>query len=418
MGRRMLTVLIGLALLVGACKSDDSGSVATGGGGTFKIGYYGALSGDFASSGKDALNGLTMFLEESNEQAGDIEIEIISEDTGGDPQNALNKARKLVEQDGVDVLVGPTLADEGYAVRDYVDQAKVPNLFPTVSGDDITQRLRTDWIIRTGWTSSQPAHPFAQWVYDQGVRRVAIIAYDYAFGWENVGGFQNVFEDLGGEVVQKLWTPQETSDFAPYLGQLNEDVDGVVVAQSGSSAISFLQQWQDFGLKGELPLYGLAAISDESILKEMGDEAVGMFTTLHWSAALETDAAQTFVEDFQSKFDYEPGYRAEAGYVTGQVIVSALENSDGGFDDAAELAEGFKAVKIDAPRGPVSFDEYGGIIQNVYIREVTKANGALQNTVMDTFDDVSQFWNYDSEAFLDTPVYSRNNYGQEIDLEG
>ncbi len=375
----------------------------------FKIGIYGSLTGNFASSGQETLNGLTLFLKEINSAAAGRTIQVISEDTAGDPNTALAKARKLVEQDKVDVLVGPSLANEGYAVRDYIDQAKVPDLFPTVSGDDITQRQRTPWIIRTGWTSSQPAHAFGKWVFDQGKKTVAIVAYDYAFGWENVGGFQKAFEDAGGKVVQKIWTPQTTSDFAPYLPQIKKDVDALVVVQSGGNAVRFLQQWQDFGLKGSIPLYGLSAVTDEAVLKTMGDEAVGMYTVLHWSAALQTPAAEAFVKKFKDAYKAAPGYRAESGYVTGEVIAKALENTSGNPGGAEGLAKALRAVKItDAPRGPISFDDYGGVVENEYIRRVDRVNGELQNTVIATVPNVSQFWTYDPKQFLSNPVYSRD----------
>ncbi len=375
----------------------------------FKVGFYGALTGNFAASGKDTLNGLTLFLKEINSTAGGRKIVMIVEDTAGDPNTALGKARKLVEDDKADVLVGPSLANEGYAVRDYIDRAKAPNLFPVVSGDDITQRSRTPWIIRTGWTSSQPAHPFGKWVYDQGKRRAAFIATDYAFGWENVGGFQRTFEDAGGKVIQKIWTPQTTSDFAPYFPQLKKDVDALIVGQSGGNAVRFLQQWQEFGLKGTVPLYGLCAVTDEALLKTMSDEAVGFYTVLHWSAALQTPRAEAFVKKFRGEFKDAPGYRAEAGYVTGEVIARALESTQGNPGGGKGLVDAMRAVKIsDAPRGPLSFDEYGGVVDNEYIRRVDRVGGQLQNTVIATFPNVSQFWTYDPKAFLSKPVYSRD----------
>jgi branched-chain amino acid transport system substrate-binding protein len=375
----------------------------------FKLGFYGAMTGNFASSGKDTFSGLTLFLKGINYTTGGRKIEVIVEDTSGDPNTALAKARKLVEQDKVDLLVGPTLANEGYAVRDYIDRVKAPCLYPVVSGDDITQRKRTPWIIRTGWTSSQPAHALGKWVYDQGKRRIAIIAYDYAFGWESVGGFQRTFEDAGGKVVQKIWTPQTTSDFAPYFPQIKKDVDAVVVAQSGGNAVRFLQQWQEFGLKEKYPLYGLAAITDEAVLKSMGEEAVGLFTVLHWSAVLQTPEAQAFVRKFKETYKDAPGYRAEAGYVTGQVIAKALENTGGKPGGNKGLVDAIRAVNIsDAPRGPISFDRYGGVVENVYIRRVDRVNGELQNTVIATLPKVSQFWTYDPSAFLKKPVYSRD----------
>ncbi len=384
-------------------------SPAAAGEAPFKIGFYGALTGNFAASGKDTLNGLTLFLKEVNYTAGGRKIVVIVEDTAGDPNTALAKARKLVEDDKADVLVGPSLANEGYAVRDYIDRAKAPNLFPVVSGDDITQRSRTPWIIRTGWTSSQPAHPFGKWVYDQGKRRAAFIATDYAFGWENVGGFQRTFEDAGGKVVQKMWTPQTTSDFAPYFPQLKKEVDAVAVCQSGGNAVRFLQQWQEFGLKGKIPLYGLCAITDEALLKSMDDEAVGLYSVLHWSAALQTPRAEAFVKKFEEQFKDAPGYRAEAGYVTAEVIARALENTHGNPGGPKGLVDAMRAIKIsDAPRGPISFDEYGGVVQNEYIRRVDKVKGELQNTVIATFPNVSQFWTYDPKTYLGKPVYSRD----------
>ncbi len=375
----------------------------------FKIGLYGAMTGNFASSGKDMLNGLDLYLKEIGHTAAGRKITVVVEDTAGDPNTSLTKARKLIEQDKVDVLVGPTLANEGYAVRNYIDHAKVPDLFPTVSSDDITQRERTPWIIRTGWTSSQPAQALGKFVYDQGKRRVAVIGVDYAFGWENVGGFQRVFEDLGGKVVQKIWNSSATSDFAPYFPQLKKGIDALVVAESGGNGIRFLQQWQEFGLKGTVPIYGLCGLTDEALLKSMGDEALGVITPLQWSAALKTPNAEAFVKKFRAQYKDPPGYRAESGYVTAQVIAKALEATKGNPGSAKALDDALRAVKItNAPRGPISFDQYGGVVQNEYIRRVDRVNGELQNTVIETYPNVSQFWTYPPAEFLAKPVYSRD----------
>jgi branched-chain amino acid transport system substrate-binding protein len=403
--------MVGPGMLVAPPQASAAASGPTPAGGLppFKIGFYGAMAGNLAPATKDTLNGLTLFLKGINYTAGGRKITVIVEDTAGDPDTAVAKARKLVEVDKVDVLLGPSLANEGYAVRDYIYFAKAPSLYPVVSSDDITQRKRTQWIIRTGWTSSQPAHPFGKWVHEQGKRRVAMIGSDYAFGWENVGGFQRTFEDAGGQVIQKIWTPQTTSDFAPYFSQLKKEVDAVVVALSSGNAVSFLKQWQASGLKGKYALYGLAGITDEAVLKSMGDEAVGLYTVLHWSAALQTPAAQAFVKKFRAEFKDAPGYRAESGYVTGGVIARALQNTGGNPEGPRGLIDAMRAVKIsDAPRGPLSFDEYGGVIDNEYIRRVDRVKGELQNTVIATLPNVSQFWTYDPAMFLNKPVYSRD----------
>ncbi len=375
----------------------------------FKIGMYGALTGGFAASGKDLQAGIQMYLDEINSTVGGRKIQLISEDTQGDPSNALSKARKLVEQDKADVLIGPTLADEGYAVRDYIDGVKVPDLFAVVSGDDITQRKASPWIIRTGWTSSQPAQPFGKWAYDQGYRKVAVMASDYAFGWETVGGFQRAFEASGGQIVQKVWNPIGTKDFSPYFAQLKPDTSAVLVQMSGADGIRVLQQWSEFGLKNKIPIIGGGALTDEAILKSMGDEASGLITPLHWSAALDRPEAKKFVAAFTAKLGYAPGYRAEAGYVSTAVVAQALEATKGNPGSPQALTDAMRAVKINnAPRGPISFDKYGGVIQNIYIRKVEKVNGVLQNTVIATLPIVSQFWTWDPETFMKDPVYSRD----------
>ena len=130
---------------------------------------------------------------------------------------------------------------------------------------------------------------------------------------------------------------------------------------------------------------------------------------LHWSAALQTPAAQAFVKKFKAEYKDAPGYRAEAGYVTGEVIARALESTRGNPESGKGLVDALRAVKIsDAPRGPLSFDEYGGVVDNEYIRRVDRVGEELQNTVIATFPNVSQFWTYDPKAFLSKPVYSRD----------
>jgi branched-chain amino acid transport system substrate-binding protein len=407
----LVGLIVGPSLLAAPSQASAAASASSPAGSLppFKIGFYGAMSGNLAAATNDTLNGLTLFLKGINHTAGGRKITVLVEDTAGDPNTAVAKARKLFESDKADVLVGPSLANEGYTVRDYVYFAKAPSLFPVVSSDDITQRKRTQWIIRNGWTSSQPAHPFGKWVYDQGKRRVAIIGADYAFGWENAGGFQRTFEDAGGQVIQRMWTPQTTSDFAPYFSQLRKEVDAVVVALSSANAGRFLKQWQELGLKGKYPLYGLAGITDEAVLKSMGDEAVGLYTVLHWSAALQTPAAQAFVKKFKAEYKDAPGYRAESGHVTGEVIARALQNTGGNPDGGRGLMDAMRVVKIsDAPRGPLSFDEYGGVVENEYIRRVERVKGVLQNTVIATVPNVSQFWTYDPAAYLAKPLYSRD----------
>ena len=169
--------------------------------GPIKYGFLAPLTGQFAQVAKDMVNGTQMYLEEIGSQVLGRKIELIVEDTQGQPQVALTKTRKLVENDNVQVLSGGLLASTGYALAPYFTSKKVPMTYPVMASDDLTQRQRSEYLVRTGWTSSQPSHPMGEWAYQKGHRKVAVVGADYAFGYEVADGFQKTFEEAGGQIV-------------------------------------------------------------------------------------------------------------------------------------------------------------------------------------------------------------------------
>jgi branched-chain amino acid transport system substrate-binding protein len=316
----------------------------------------------------------------------------------------------MVEGQGIQILVGPLSAAVGYAIRDYIDGNKLAAIFPIVSGEDITQRKRSRYIVRTGWSSAQPSHPFGKWVYDNlKYRRISMIGYDFAFGWEVAAGFHRTFEESGGQIVQKLWPPLFTSDFGPYISQLKRDVDAVYAVFSGADALRFAKQYQDSGLKARLPLIGGGTFTDEHVLRTMGDEVLGVVTALHYSAALNNPTNRKFAQAYETKFKQVPSYYSEGTYVAGLQLKRALEALGGDAENGERLVAALRKVELtDTPRGPIRFDEYGNPIQNVYVRKVERVAGRLQNSVIHTFEKVSQFWTYKPEEYLKNPVYDRN----------
>jgi branched-chain amino acid transport system substrate-binding protein len=291
-----------------------------------------------------------------------------------------------------------------------VDEYKVPMLYPVIAADDLTQRKPAKWVVRTGWTSSQPSHPFGEWVYKTlGYKRVAVIAIDYAFGWEVVGGFQKSFEEAGGQIVQKLWPPLGTTDFAPYLAQMRRDADAVFALMVAASALRFPKQYEDAGLKARLPLIGGGTSFDEFVLPSLGDEAIGGITPLIYSAALDTPENARFVKAYRAKFGKVPSYFSETCYTAGRWINEAARAIDGNVENNEAFLAALRKVEIpDAPRGPIKLDAHDNPIQNIYVRKVEKKDGELWNTVIHTFPAVSQFWKYVPEEFLKQPVYSRD----------
>ena len=374
-----------------------------------KIGFMVPLSGANAQNGRDILNGFLLLLEEAGYQAGGRRIQLIVEDDEGIPAVGLTKARKLVERDQVHMMGGPLLASSAYAIAPYIDAQQIPMVYPVASGDDLTQRRRSRWIVRTGYTSSQPNHPFGEYAYHTlGHRRIATIALDYACGWESVGGFERTFTEQGGQITRKLWVPLSVHDFAPYLAQVSRDLDAVYVLFIGRTALQFLRQYQEYGLKDRVPVIGMGTTTDEHVLPAMGDEAIGVTTALHYSGALDTPANRKFSAAYRSRFKRVPSYYSESMYSGGKWLLTAIDALNGNVENRGVLLDAIrKAQPTDLPRGPVTIDEYGNPVENIYVRRVERVNGVLQNTVIATLPNVSQFWKYNPADYLKQPLYAR-----------
>jgi branched-chain amino acid transport system substrate-binding protein len=378
------------------------------------IGLIAPLTGPFAQVGKDMVDGFNMYLEENNGDLAGAKVKLIVEDDQAKPDAGVTKAKKLILQDKVHMLVGGVLASTGYALAPVSTSEKTVYLPSVPAADDLTQReaSKYPYVMRTGWTSSQPHHPLGQWACDQGYKRIAAIAADYAFGYEVVGGFQKAFEDCGGKIVQKIWPPLGTKDFGPFIPTIKGNVDAVFSLMVGPMALQFPKQLRQSGYKG--PIIGGGTSYDEFALPFMGDEVIGDVSALQYSAAIETPKNEAFVKKYRTKYGKVPSYFSETNYTTGQLIHEVMKQTKGDFPGPEQFVAKMAALKIDAVRGPVSFDELRNPVQNIYIKKVEKKKmfgydkDELWNTVIKTYPNVSQFWTYGKEAFLKQPVYSRD----------
>src|SRR5213595_2487026 len=404
-----LPMLLGALLICLLCVSPDG--TTWGQRPPIKIGFVTDLTGIAAQAAKDMVNGLTLYLDEIGSQMAGRKVELIVEDSQGRPDVALTKLRKIVEHDRVHIVAGVLFGHIGYAMAPKVEEYRIPALFTVAASDDLTQRLKYRWVIRTGWASSQPSHPFGEYAARTlGHRKVAVIASDYAFGWEVVGGFQRTFEENGGQVIQKLWAPLGVMDLAPYIAKIRRDADAVLTMIAGASTLQFFKQYEEAGLKAKLPLIAGGPAVDESMLPSMGDEALGTISPLIYSGALDTPTNRRFVQEYRKRFGKVPSYFAETNYTSGRWINEAVKSLGGNVEDREALLAVLRKVEIaDAPRGPVKLDAQGNPIQNVYFRKIERnKDGELQNTVIVTIPAVSQFWKYSPDAFLRQPVYSRD----------
>jgi branched-chain amino acid transport system substrate-binding protein len=375
-----------------------------------RVGFLTILTGALAAPGKDMENGIELLVKEHQNTLAGRRIEVTVLDSGGQPAGTLAKARELVDQRKVNVIIGPLAAFEAYAIAPYVNQVKTPTISPSAAADDLTQRKATQYFVRATSTSSQPMQPFGTYAAKTlKHKRIATIADDFAFGHEVVAGFQKAFEDAGGQIVQKLWPPLGTGDQGPYISQLKKDVDAVFIGFAGVAAVRFLKQFEDAGLKGKIPVLANQTAVDESLLKTMGDEAVGVISAMHYSAALDTPQNKKFVAAYRQAYGSDPGYYAVGAYTAGLFLKQALEKVGGKVEDHDAFLKALRSVSIaDAPGGPIRLDKHGQPIHNIYIRRVERRDDRLQNVVIQTIENVTQFWNYPEAEFLKQPPYSRN----------
>ena len=266
-----------------------------------KIGIIAPVTGIFAQVGTDMTNGFKMYLDQTKSTFAGTKVVPIIEDSQGKPDLAVIKARKLILQDHVQMIVGGVLATEGYALAPVSTELKTVYISSVTAADDLTQRQigKYPYFIRSSWTSSQPMHPLGQWACDQGYKKVVAIAADYAFGYESVGGFQKTFESCGGKIIQKIWPPIGTKDFGPYIPTIKADADAVFSLMVGPMTLQFPKQLRDSGYTK--PIIGGSVSYDESSLPFMGDEVIGDVSAEQYSAALQTPANEAFVKTYRSK---------------------------------------------------------------------------------------------------------------------
>src|SRR3989454_2740887 len=371
-----------------------------------RIGLLTVKTGPLAQGGIQMEQGTIRFLKDRNYTRAGRKVELVVGDTGGNPAGTKTKTQERVERDNVDMILGPLAAFELLAISDYAAQAKMP-ILSLAAAEDMTQRKPNPYFVRASGTSAQYLHPLADYAAKElKFKRVITIADDFAFGHEQMGGFQRVFEDAGGRVVKKLWPPLVTPDYTPYLAQIS-GVDAVVHGFAGSNPLKFMKQYKDQGLK--LPVLSGSVGCDDALLKSFGDEAGGVISCSAYTSDLDTPSNKRLVEGMVRDHGNIPGIYAAGLYINGMVAEAALEKTGGKTDDKEALTKALRAVSLtDTPRGPFRFDHLGNVIGTFYIRRCEKKGDKLVNTTIKTYPNVSQFWTYDEKWFLSQPVYSRD----------
>ena len=358
---------------------------------TIKIGTLLPYSGVYTVLGEEITNAMILAFEEVDNSINGKKIELIKGDTEVKPNIALQKARKLVSSDKVDILVGPVSSSVALAIRNLVVQSKTPLIIPNAGANVLTGEKCSKFITRISFSNYQINAPMGTWLAESGVKSAFLLAPDYAAGKEMMSAFRTKFEEAGGEILGEEYTPfRKTKDFGPYLARVkNSGADAVYVFYAGGEAINFIKQAHSFGLGDVMKLTGAGWTTSPLFLPAQKDAAIGFIGSLNYVPSIDTEENKNFIKAYIDRFDRSPSEFAVQGYDSARVIIKAIESLSGNIADKDKLAEAINAISITGPRGPLTIDpETNNVIQNIYIFEVVSSKNGPELKVLDTIEAV------------------------------
>jgi branched-chain amino acid transport system substrate-binding protein len=361
-----------------------------------RIGFMAPYVGVFAKFGGDMRDGFKLCLEENGNRVAGREIVLINEDTEGKPEVGLVKTKKLIEKEQVHILAGIISSGVAYAVKDYVTSNKMPLMICNAGANKLTQEDRSPYVFRVSFANGQQDRAGGWYAYAKmGIRKIAMIGSDYAAGHEKADGFKKAFTFMGGQVVEEIYPPLGTNDYAPYLAKVANHVGKVDLLWNffaGSDAIRFINQYSEYGLKEKIKLFCEEGTTEEANLPSEKEAALGVESYAKYSVGYDSVENKRFIRAYQKKFNYDPGSLSESGYVGAKFIVKAIEAVGGKVEDREAFLKALRNVTFEAPRGPIRFDDHQNVIFNTFIQRVAKKNGKYHNIMIDLVPDVDQYW--------------------------
>jgi len=379
---RFVKTLIGAALLAGALSSGAQAPAKD-----LTIGLVLSMSGPFADYGKQIKHGVDLYVAEHGDTVAGRKIKLlVKDDTGIAPAVARRLAQEFLVNDKVDILAGFDLTPNAFSAAPVATQGKVPMVVMNAATSSVTEKSPN--IVRTSMTLPQNTAPMARWAWDNGIKSVYTLVADYGPGHDSETQFQKSFKALGGKIAGEVRTPVDTADYAAYLARIRDAKPDAVFffVPPGSSSVALLKGFKERGLdKAGIRELATGDLTDENELEALGDAAVGVISSFHYSDAHDSPENKRFVAAYRKAFPKDrPNFMAVGGYDGMHLIYQALEKTKGDASADAFIAAA-KGLKWMSPRGPVEIDpQTRDIVQNIYIRKTERVNGVLQNTEFDT----------------------------------
>lgn len=355
---------------------------------TVKVGIIAPFSGVNANFGRVMRQSIQTYVAQHGDTVNGKKIEFIYRDSGGvNPTLVRSHAQELILKDKVSYLGGFNFSPNALAVAPIIQQAKIPTVLFNAATSGIT--AKSEFFVRTQNTLWQVYVPLAQWAYEQGMRKVVTAVADFNAGHDSEEAFTKTFEKLGGKVVEKIRMPLSTTDFAPFVQRIkNSGAEGVVVfLVAGPSSLAFIKAYKDNGLPEAGIKYMGMGETDETNLQEMGDAALGIVTTFHYSMAHDSDMNRQFIKKYQELFPGEATNFVAAGAYDGTHVLYEMIKA-AGAQGGQKAIDAVKGMKWESPRGPVMIDPVTRhVTQNVYIRRVEKGpDGKMINKEFKTYE--------------------------------
>jgi branched-chain amino acid transport system substrate-binding protein len=353
-----------------------------------RLGHLNSFTGGIAYAAAATYNAMELYFDSINWTVAGRKIEIIKEDDQFNPQVGLQKAKKLVESDKVDLVVGVQASNVALALLNYMKQQKAFYVVAGAGTDAITWD-RYPYLFRTSISTYQLSTPMANYVYDHLGKEVVTTASDYAGGRDVIAQFRGPYVAKGGKVLKEIWPPLGTTDFSPYLTDIKSINPPVTYDfMPGADAIRFIQQYSEFGLKERMPLTGFTIIDSQTV-SALGKAAIGVISALTYVDTVDNPESKKFATDYQAKYKSSSDLFADYGYVAARALGDALKAVDGDASNKDKLAEALIKVKFNAPRGRFRFDPVThNPIQDIYICQVIEREGKLTTTILSTAKDV------------------------------
>jgi len=354
----------------------------------FKIGLILPMTGPFASTGKQIEAAARLYMAQNGNTVAGKKVELIVKDDTGTPDVTKRLAQELVVNDKVGVLAGFGLTPLALATAPIATQSKTPLVVMAAATSSITEA--SPFIIRTSFTLPQAAVGIADWAPKNGIKKVVTLVSDYGPGIDAEKFFKDRFLFNGGQVVESLRVPLRNPDFAPFLQKVRDaKPDAVFTFVPSGAGAALMKQFSERGLdKAGIKLIGTGDVTDDDILNSMGDVAMGVVTSHHYSTAHNTPTNRKFVDAFmKANNNLRPNFMAVGGYDGMHVIYEALKKTRGAGGEA--LLNAMKGQIFESPRGPMFIDaQTRDVVHNIYIRRVEKKDGQLWNVEFDTIKDV------------------------------